>query len=164
MHEPHQGQPQHESHPPWFGHLAQRLHPRWSRVEPAFPGVNERHQTGVSEVSLAVEPAVIGDELGKHLGEERIAILGRQGLRHVPGGHRRQRRLGDARRRQTAGSMRVLDRFPDSPATEVVVARRQDHVRQHAVRPLAAKQRAQLTCRAARIDASQADGDEARIP
>ena len=100
------------------------------------------------EIALAVEPAVVLDDLRYELDEERAAIGGWQCLRDVPGGNGNKRGLRDARRLDVARRFGVLHRLPDATASDVVHTFGEDHVRQHAVGPLPAEQRAQLPGRA----------------
>ena len=66
--------------------------------------------------------------------------------------------------RDGARRSRVTTRAPESPAALVVHVVGEDHVRDHAVRPLAAEHRAQLAGRPLRIVTGEPDRDEARVP
>ena len=74
------------------------------------------------------------------------------------------RRLRDAGGGDVARRTRVPGRLPDPPAPDVVRAVGEDHVRQHAVGPLAAQQGAQLAGGPRGVEAGDADGGEARVP
>ena len=151
--------------PPWRRHAGDRLHPRRRRVEPALPWVNQRDEPAFVGIALAVQPFVKGDELREELGEERTALGRRQGLRDPPRGDRSHRWLRDARRLDVAGRERVAPRLPDPSAADVGYVAGEEHVGDHAVRPLSTEERSQLGP-AARVgvDPGEPDRDEARVP
>ena len=104
------------------------------------------------------------DDAGQHVGEERASVVARERVGDPFDRDRDERRLGDAAGRDAPGRVRVSGGLPHPPAPDVVGARGEDHVRHHAVGPLAAQERAQLVGGAVGVEAGDADGGEAGVP
>ena len=156
-----QVEPLRDAQPPRHPPAAEGLHPRWGRIEPALPRVDERDEARVAEHPFPVQPLVVGHELREQLIEQRAALRYRERLCDALGGDRGEGRLGDARRLHVGRRAQVPPRLPHASAADVVGGLGEDHVRQHAVRPLAAEQRAQLAGGSSGVVPGDPDGGEA---
>ena len=163
--QPRQVEPLGGAQPPRHLPVAQRAHPRRRRVEPALPRVDQGHELGAGHDRARGTTSGGTRRLrGSTSARKARRVVARERVGDPFDRDRDERRLGDAAGGDARGRVRVSGGLPHPPAPDVVGARGEDHVRDHAVGPLAAQERAQLVGGAVGVEAGDADGGEARVP